>query len=200
MNLGREWRVEDRERRRGTAGCRPAPRDLRLQFVDAPVGVAHMKYSIACLLLAVSIATPVFADTVKIPEDKPVAVITFPEGWTASVSGDMITAAADDASVLINVITTRPDMLGPSNDKAFALLKIKPDFESYKDSKTTLNGMNVVVVNVNGKDASGGTLKVTLTAVEVTKDKGVMVIVRGEEVAKRGDEITAIMNSIAAAQ
>jgi hypothetical protein len=28
-----------------------------------------MKYSIACLLLAVSIATPVFADTVKIPED-----------------------------------------------------------------------------------------------------------------------------------
>jgi hypothetical protein len=29
----------------------------------------NMKYSIACLLLAVSIANPVFADTVKIPED-----------------------------------------------------------------------------------------------------------------------------------
>jgi hypothetical protein len=28
-----------------------------------------MKYSIACLLVAVSIATPVFADTVKIPGD-----------------------------------------------------------------------------------------------------------------------------------
>jgi hypothetical protein len=158
-----------------------------------------MKYFVVWLLLAVSIATPVFADTVKIPEDKPVAVITFPEGWTASVSGDMVTAAADDASVLINVITTRPDMLGPSNDKAFALLKVKPDFESYKDSKTTLNGMNVVVVNVDGKDASGSTMKITLTAVEVTKDKGVMVILRGEEVAKRADEITAIMNSIAAA-
>lgn len=158
-----------------------------------------MKYSIACLLLAVSITNPVSADTVKIPEDKPVAAITFPEGWTASVTGDMITAAADDASVLINVITTRPDMLGPSNDKAFALLKVKPDFESYKDSKTTLNGMNVVVVNVDGKDASGGTMKITLTAVEVTKDKGVMVILRGEEVTKRAAEITAIMNSIAAA-
>jgi hypothetical protein len=158
-----------------------------------------MKYPIACLLLAVSIANPAFADTVKIPEDKPVAAITFPEGWTASVSGDMITAAADDASVLINVITTRPDMLGPSNDKAFALLKVKPDFESYKDSKTTLNGMNVVVVNVDGKDASGGSMKITLTAVEVTKDKGVMVILRGEEVAKRANEITAIMNSIAEA-
>jgi hypothetical protein len=33
-----------------------------------------MKHSIACLLLAVSVANPVFADTVKIPEDKPVAV------------------------------------------------------------------------------------------------------------------------------
>ncbi|MEY2577702.1 MAG: hypothetical protein QOI49_526, partial [Verrucomicrobiota bacterium] len=63
----------------------------------------------------------------------------------------------------------------------------------------TLNGMNVVVVNVDGKDASGSTMKITLTAVEVTKDRGVMVILRGEEVAKRADEITAIMNSIAAA-
>jgi hypothetical protein len=43
-------------------------------------------------------------------------------------------------------------------------------------------------------------MKITLTAVEVTKDKGVMVILRVEEVAKRADEITAIMNSIAAAQ
>jgi hypothetical protein len=159
-----------------------------------------MKYFVVCLLLAVATANPVFADIVKIPEDKPVAAITFPEGWTASVSGDMITAAADDASVLINVITTRPDMLGPSNDKAFALLKVKPDFESYKDSKTTLNGMNVVLVNVDGKDSSGGTMKITLTAMEVTKDKGVMVILRGGGVAKRADEITAIMNSIAAAQ
>ena len=141
-----------------------------------------MKYSIACLLLAVSIANPVFADTLKFPEDKPVATITFPQGWTASVSGDMISAGSDDGTAIINVITTRPDMLGPSNDKAFALLKVKPDFESYKDSKTTLNGMNVVVVNVDGKDASGGTMKITLTAVEVTKDKGVMVIARGEEV------------------
>lgn len=43
-------------------------------------------------------------------------------------------------------------------------------------------------------------MKITLTAVEVTKDKGVMVILRGEAVAKRANEITAIMNSIAAAQ
>jgi hypothetical protein len=159
-----------------------------------------MKNSIACLLLALSLTAPALADTLKIPEDKPVAAITFPEGWKASVSGDMITASADDGSVLINVITTRPDMLGPSNDKAFALLKVKPDFDSYKDSKTTLNGMNVVLVNVDGKDESGGTMKLTLTAVEVTKDKGVMVILRGEGVAKHQDEITAIMNSIAAAQ
>ena len=158
-----------------------------------------MKNSIACLLLALSLATPALADTLKLPEDKPVAAITFPEGWKANVSGDMITASADDGSVLINVITTRPDMLGPSNDKAFALLKVKPDFDSYKDTKTTLNGMNVVQVNVDVKDESGALMKLTLTAVEVTKDKGVMVILRGEGVAKRQEEITAIMNSIAAA-
>ena len=80
------------------------------------------------------------------------------------------------------------------------MLKVKPDFDSYKDSKTTLNGMNVVLVNVDARDDSGGTMKLTLTAVEVTKDKGVMVILRGEGVAKHQEEITAIMNSIAAAQ
>jgi hypothetical protein len=39
-----------------------------------------------------------------------------------------------------------------------------------------------------------------LTGVEVTKDKGVIVILRGEGVAKHQEEITSIMNSIAAAQ
>ena len=42
-------------------------------------------------------------------------------------------------------------MLGPSNDKVWELLKVKPDFDSYKDRKTTLNGMNVVTVTVDAK-------------------------------------------------
>jgi hypothetical protein len=159
-----------------------------------------MKTSFACLLLSLSLIAPVLADTLKIPEDKPVASITFPEGWKASVSGDMITASSDDDSVLINVITTRPDMLGPSNDKAFALLKVKPDFDSFKETKTTVNGMNAVQVTVDCRDESGGTMKLTLTSPEVTKDKGVMVILRGKGVAEHQDEVTAIMNSIAAAQ
>jgi hypothetical protein len=159
-----------------------------------------MKTSVSCLLLALFLIAPALADTVKIPEDKPVASITFPEGWKATVSGDMITASSDDGSALINVITTRPDMLGPSNDKAFALLKVKPDFDSFKETKTTVNGINAVQVTVDCKDASGATVKLTLTSPEVTKEKGVMVILRGDGVAKHQDEITAIMNSIAAAE
>src|SRR5436190_10304348 len=111
-----------------------------------------MKNSISWLLLALSLATPALADMLKFPEDKPVASITFPEGWKATVTGDALAASSEDGTVLINVITTRPDMLGPSNDKAFAMLKVKPDFDSFKDSKTTLNGMNVVQVNVDVRD------------------------------------------------
>lgn len=157
-----------------------------------------MKTTLSFLLLALSLTVPAQADTLKIPADKPVASITFPEGWKASVAGDAITASSEDGSVLIDVIITRPDMLGPSNDKAFAMLKVKPDFDSFKDSKTTMNGMNAVVVNVDAKDASGGTMKLNLTSLEVTKDKGVMVILRGTGVADNQEEITAIMNSIAA--
>jgi hypothetical protein len=157
-----------------------------------------MKTTLAFLLLALSLAAPALADTLKIPADKPFASITFPEGWKASVMGDMITARSEEGDVLIDVIITRPDMLGPSNDKAFALLKVKPDFDSFKDSKTTMNGMNAVVVTVDARDSSGGAMKLNLTSLEVTKDKGVMVILRGEGVADNQEEITAIMNSIAA--
>jgi hypothetical protein len=157
-----------------------------------------MKTTLAFLLLALSLVAPALADTLKIPADKPVASITFPEGWKATVTGDAITASSEEGDVLIDVITTRPDMLGPSNDKAFALLKVKPDFDSFKDSKTTMNGMNAVVVTVDAKEASGDTMKLTLTSLEVTKDKGVMVILRGPGVADNQEEITAIMNSIAA--
>jgi hypothetical protein len=157
-----------------------------------------MKTTLAFLLLVLSLTVPAFADTLKIPADKPFASITFPDGWKASVAGDAIAASSEDGSVLIDVIITRPDMLGPSNDKAFALLKVKPDFDSFKDSKTSMNGMNAVVVTVDAKDASGGTMKLNLTSLEVTKDKGVMVILRGAGVADNQEEITAIMNSIAA--
>jgi hypothetical protein len=157
-----------------------------------------MKTTLAFLLLALSLTAPALADTLKIPADKPVASITFPEGWKATATGDTITASSEEGDVLIDVITTRPDMLGPSNDKAFALLKVKPDFDSYKDTKSTLNGMNVVTVTVDAKDASGGAMKLTLTSVETTKEKGVMVILRGTGVADNQEEITAIMNSIAA--
>lgn len=157
-----------------------------------------MKSTLAFLLLALSFTAPALADTLKIPADKPVASITFPEGWKATASGDTITASSEEGDVLIDVITTRPDMLGPSNDKAFAMLKVKPDFDSFKDTKSTLNGMNVVTVTVDAKDASGGAMKLTLTSVETTKEKGVMVILRGGGIAENQEEITAIMNSIAA--
>jgi hypothetical protein len=81
---------------------------------------------------------------VKFPDDKPIASITFPEGWKATVAGETLTASAGDGTVLIDIIPANPAMFGPSNDKAFTMLKVKPEFDSFKDSKSTLtNGMNV---------------------------------------------------------
>jgi hypothetical protein len=158
-----------------------------------------MKPTLTFLFVAIALIIPALAEPLKLPADKPFAAITFPDDWSAEVKGDAITASNEDEDVLIDVIITRPDMLGPSNDKAFALLKVKPDFDSYKDTKSTLNGMNVVEVKVDAKGDSGP-MKLTLTAVEVTKDKGVMLIIRGEGVAKNQEAITAILNSIAAAR
>lgn len=160
-----------------------------------------MKNSIACLFLALSLTAPALADTVKFPEDKPVASITFPDGWKVTATGEALAASAGDGSVLIDIIPANPAMFGPSNDKAFAMLKVKPEFDSWKDSKSTLkNGMNVAENKVDAKDETGATMKLTLSGVEVTKDKGLMVILRGPGEASHQEEITAIMNSITAAQ
>lgn len=159
-----------------------------------------MKNSIACLLLALSLTAPALADTVKFPEAKPIASITFPEGWKVTATGEALAASSSDGTVLIDIISANPAMFGPSNDKAFAMLKVKPEFDSMKDSKSTLtNGMNVAVNTVDAKDASGATMKLTLSGVEVTKEKGLMVILRGPGVEKNQEEISAIMNSITAA-
>ena len=157
-----------------------------------------MKTSITCLLVALSYSATAFADTVKIPADKPIASITFPEGWKATVTGDTIAASSEEGDVLIDVIVTRPDMLGPSNDKAFAMLKVKPNFDSFKDTKSTINGMPATVVTVDCRD-SGGTMKLTLTSLEVTKEKGVMFIQRGKGMEENKDAVTAIINSVTAA-
>ena len=157
-----------------------------------------MKTLFACLLVALSATVPVSADTVKFPAEKPFASITFPEGWEATVSGDTIAAKSEEGDVLIDVIVTRPDMLGPSNDKAFGMLKVKPDFDSFKDTKSSINGMPATVVTVDARDSSGTAMKLNLTSLEVTKDKGVMFIQRGNGMEENKEDITAIINSVAA--
>jgi hypothetical protein len=160
--------------------------------------LASMKHTLAFVLLTFIFVASTLADTVKFPAEKPFASITFPEGWEATVNGDTIAAKSEEGDVLIDVIVTRPDMLGPSNDKAFAMLKVKPDFDSYKDTKTTINGMNAVQVTVDVKDSSGTAMKLTLTSLEVTKDKGVMFIQRGKGMEGNKEAVTGIINSVAA--
>ncbi|HEX7517365.1 MAG TPA: hypothetical protein VF345_08780 [Chthoniobacterales bacterium] len=159
-----------------------------------------MKHSLACFLIALSLTAPALADTLKIPEDKPVASITFPEGWKAAVTSEGISASSEDGTVFIDVITTNPTILGASIDKAFALLHVKPDIDTWKDTKSTMNGMNVVQHTLDAKDDKGNVVKLTLTGVEVTKEKGVLVILRGtaEGQKEHEAEVTAIMESIAA--
>ena len=172
--------------------------ESRLHRPRLRIVVCDMKFAFGFLLLILSLGAPAIADTVKIPADKPFASITFPEGWTATATGDTISAKSEEGDVLIDVIVTRPDMLGPSNDKAFTMLKVKPQFDSYKDTKSTLNGMNVVTVTVDAKESTGSTMKLTLTSVEVTKDKGVMFIIRGKGVAENQEDIDSILKSVAA--
>jgi hypothetical protein len=192
-----------RSLRPGLVPRSPPPSETALLFLShlSSPSANTMKHSLACFVLALSLTSPALADTLKIPEDKPVASITFPDGWKAAVTGEGISASSEDGTVFVDVIATNPVILGASIDKAFALLHVKPDIDTWKDTKSTMNGMNVVQHTLDAKDEKKGTIvKLTLTGVEVTKEKGVLVILRGTADGQKEHEaeVTAIMESIAA--
>jgi hypothetical protein len=159
-----------------------------------------MKHLLTCILLAFFFTAPAIAGTLKLPEDKPVASITFPDGWKAVAGSEGITASSEDGEVLVDVIMTNPAILGASIDKAFALLHVKPEIDTWKDAKSTMNGMNVIKHTLDAKDPKGNAVKLTLTGVEVTKEKGVLVIQRGTEEGQKEHEaeVATILESIAA--
>ncbi len=76
---------------------------------------------------------------------------------------------------------------------------MKPNWDSEKNNKTTQNGMKVNELKIDAKDSGGEAMKLNLTSFEVTKDKGVMLIIRGKGAEENADEIKAILNSVAAA-
>ena len=147
-------------------------------------------------LLALSLTVPALAETLKFPADKPFASIAFRKvGRPLWREND--TANNEDETCSSTSSSRDPDIARPFERQSVRLAESKTRIRFYKDSKSTLNGMNVVTVTVDAKSDSGP-MKLTLTSVEVTKDQGVMVILRGEGVADNKEEITAILNSIAA--
>lgn len=165
-----------------------------------------MKKPLPSLLLALCLSAPALADEVKIPSDSPVAAITFPEEWEASSSDSYITAKSKDGKVNIAIDVTNAQMPGPSNDKAFTMLKtrhIKADLGSWKDNKKTMNGMNVIDNALDARDEEKSEdLKLSLISVEVTKEKGILVVIWGtaEALKEHEEELSGIMESIKAAK
>lgn len=161
-----------------------------------------MRSLISSLALGVALAVSARAGDFKLPDDNPVASFTIPASWKPSQYDNGVEATSDDGSVYIDVepadTSSSEDATSAMTEAVKYLVKkgVTVDFDSAKQSKSKINGLDVINVIWKGKDADGD-CAVSLTIFVVTAKKGVLLTYWGPQGStKYDDDLTAIVNSI----
>jgi len=159
-----------------------------------------MKKLLTTLLLTAALALPALAGTHKLPKDEPIVSITFPAGWKVEPSDESLDATSKDEEIYINVEVNDEESIEGAVQESIGYLKknkVTIDKSTEKKTEGKVNGMDVTDIAWDGKDADGPT-KVSLTIVEVTKKKGLLILYwaspEGEK--KHQEELTKIMQSL----
>jgi hypothetical protein len=155
------------------------------------------------LVTVVTLTVSGRAGEFKLPDDDPVASFTIPSSWKPSEFEDGVEATSDDGSVYITVeaanVSSSEDATKAMSESVKYLVKkgVTLDSDSAKQTKSKINGMDVINVIWKGKDADGP-CEVSLTIFVVTPKKGLLLTYWGPaEGAKKYDaDLTAIVQSI----
>ena len=118
-----------------------------------------MKTILFAALLATLVAAPALAETHKIPSDNPRVTVTVPdEGWTVTPIDKGIEVSSEDDEVYMAVqgvpLKDLVDLVG----QTIAYLQragVTVDKSTEKETKGTINGMDMSDIGWSGKDKDG---------------------------------------------
>lgn len=151
-------------------------------------------------LVLLAFAPSLCAETFKIPKDKPIATITFPEKWDASYADDGVEGTSDDEEVYVYIEDNDASSIEAAIKETFAYLKKKKvsvKAESMKKTEAKMNGMDIVDLAFDGEDEDGPT-HISLTIFGITQTKGLLMLywATPEKEKEHQQELTAILQSI----
>ncbi len=154
----------------------------------------------AAFLLVGPLAGGLAAKTLKLPATDSAASLNVPDSWKPDLTDDGFEAVSPDGSVYIAFdvadIGNYKDLIDETFDY-FKKHKIKINESSRKDSKMTLNGMQVEDFSWDGRDKEGPT-KVSVSLITVKPGKLLVVTYWASPAGdkKYSDAVLAILNSI----
>lgn len=137
-----------------------------------------MNKTLFALLTLTAFAAPTFGEVVKLPDDSPYASINIPESWKPEKYDDGVECLSPDKGVYIAVEGFTGDNVKSSVEEAIKYLKKKGvtvNAASQKQKDFKLGELDAGEIIWDGKD-EGGECIVSLTFVEITPKKGLMLI------------------------
>jgi hypothetical protein len=152
-------------------------------------------------LLAILVAAPALAETHKIPSDNPSATVTVPDqGWTVTSIDTGIEVSSEDDEVYMAVqgvpLKDLVDLVG----QTIAYLQragVTVDKSTEKETKGTVNGMDMSDIGWSGKDKDGDVI-VHLLMIAVSGKDAVMFTYWASPTGDKqhDEEITKMIRSI----
>jgi len=156
------------------------------------------KFLIAlCLLSAASLSA--FADTFKLPENKPIVSFLLPDSWKPTETDAGLEAISVDGEIYIAVEFVDADSVNDVIDSSVSYLEKQGVKVETKKSEgdSTINDMSISHLSYNGTDKDGP-CEVSLSFLTVAPGKGLMITYWGSADAadKHKDSLEKILNSI----
>ena len=137
-----------------------------------------MKKLSLALLLGLALLTPSYGKTFNLPDEDSIATITIPDDWKSKEIDSGVESQSADGEVYFYVEATDAKGVEKQIEEAVKYLQgqgVTVDEKTMKQSEGKINGMDVAELDWKGTDKEGAA-EISLSIVEVTKDKGLLIV------------------------
>lgn len=159
-----------------------------------------MKTALTVTSLLAALLLPVAAKDYKLPKEKPLFSITFPDKWEVTHEDESVDGVSEDGAIELYVQTDDAETIEDSAKESIEYLteqgvKIKADTE--KKHEGEINGMKVQGINWDGTDTDGE-CRVSLSFIVIGENQVITLLYWGSEEAEKehSKEIEKILGSM----
>jgi hypothetical protein len=174
-------------------------REQLIMFLFTIFSISMRIYStLFCLLFSLSLSA--FADTFKLPENKPIVSFVLPDSWKPTETDAGLEAVSVDGEIYLALEFVDADSVDDVVDANLSYLEqqgVKVEKEPKNKGDSTLNEMAITHLSYNGTDKDGS-CEVSLSFLTVAPGKGLMITYWGSRDAadKHKESLEKILGSI----